>query len=65
MEIVEVASNVITNLGFPIAMCGAMFWKMNEQDKAHKEEVGKLTTALEHNTVVMEEIKVVLEDFRK
>lgn len=43
-------AQLISTLGFPIVMCGALFWKMNCQDKDHKEEMEKITTALNNNT---------------
>lgn len=43
----------VSTLGFPIVMCGALFWYMIQQRKDHKEEVEKLTTALENNTVAV------------
>lgn len=41
---------LISNLAFPIAMCLLLFWKMNEQDKDHKEESLKFAQAIENNT---------------
>lgn len=42
--------NIIGNYVFPIAMCLMLFWKMNEQDKDHKEESKDFTAAIENNT---------------
>ena len=28
----------VSTLGFPITMCGALFWYMVQQNKAHQEE---------------------------
>ena len=47
---------VVSTLGFPIVMCGALFWYMIQQRKDHKEEVEKLTTALENNTVAVTQL---------
>lgn len=47
---------LISNLGFPIVCCGALFWKMNRQDENHKEEIGTLTSALNNNTIVLEKV---------
>lgn len=47
---------LISNLGFPIVCCGALFWKMNKQDENHKEEIGTLTSALNNNTIVLEKL---------
>lgn len=46
----------VSTLGFPIVMCGSLFWYMIDQRKDHKEEVEKLTTALENNTVAVTQL---------
>ena len=52
MDINAIAS-IIGSLGFPIVACGALFWKMNKQDEQHKEEMDKITVALNNNTVAL------------
>lgn len=49
MDIGTIAQ-LVGSLGFPIVMCGALFWKMNSQDRDHKEEMDKITIALNNNT---------------
>ena len=41
---------IIGNYAFPIAMCLMLFWKMNQQDKDHKEEATQFAKAIENNT---------------
>ena len=36
----------IGSLGFPIAMCVALFWYMIQQNQAHKEEMNALNAAV-------------------
>lgn len=48
--------NFIQQVGFPIAACVALFWKMNEQDEAHTKEVKEMTTAINNNTIVMQKL---------
>lgn len=55
MEIKEIM-NLVTNNAFSIVMCGLLFWKINEQDKDHKEETEKLATALENNTLAIQHL---------
>lgn len=43
-------TQLVGSLGFPIVACGAMFWKMNKQDQDHKEEMTKVTEAVNNNT---------------
>lgn len=52
---------VISQVGFPIAACAALFWKMHKQDKDHKEEVDKLAEALNNNTVAITKLVDHLE----
>lgn len=53
--------NIISTLGFPIVMCGAMGWyvkyitdrnyeHLENQRKQHEEESEKMTTAITNNT---------------
>lgn len=36
----------IGSLGFPIAMCVALFWYMIQQNQSHKEEMNALKDAV-------------------
>lgn len=56
MEFVEVVTNIVSNVGFPIACVFMMFWEMEQERKAHKEESETWVEALNRNTVVMEKI---------
>lgn len=46
----------ISTIGFPIVACGAMFWKVNQQDKAHQEEMNQLREALDNNTLALNKL---------
>ena len=50
---VDTISNLISSLGFPIVVCGAMFWTMNKNTETHKEEMEKMTEALNNNTTII------------
>lgn len=52
MDVTEI-TQLISTLGFPIVCCIALFWKMNKQDENHKEEMSKMTDALNNNTVAL------------
>lgn len=56
--------NVISTVGFPIAMCVFLCWyvkdsteknreEVNKINADHKEEVTNITTALENNTIAL------------
>lgn len=41
---------LVGSLGFPIVACGALFWRMIKSDEQHKEEMNKMSEALNNNT---------------
>lgn len=41
---------LIGSLGFPIAACVALFWRMVKSDEQHIEEMSKMSEALNNNT---------------
>lgn len=55
----------IQNVGFPIACVLIMFKQLDEERTAHKEEVQKMTEALNNNTQILTALKQQLEDMRK
>lgn len=44
---------LVGSLGFPIVSCGALFWRMVKSDEQHKEEMDKLSMALNNNTIAI------------
>ena len=50
---VNVITQLIGSLGFPIAACVALFYRMNKQDEQHKEEMTKITESLNNNTIAL------------
>ena len=41
---------IVGSLGFPVVMCGALFWRQVKSDEQHREEMNKLSEALNNNT---------------
>lgn len=62
METAQMVITAISTVGFPIVMCGALFWKMDKEDKEHKEEMNKSTEAINNNTVVLQKLMQMLSD---
>ena len=58
----NIIMQAISTLGFPIVVSIAMFWKMNEQDKDHKEEMAKVTEAINNNTLTIQKLIDKLEN---
>lgn len=50
------AMNIITNVGFPIAVCLICFWYINKMQEQHKAETDKLAEALNNNTLVIQQL---------
>lgn len=51
----------ISNYGFPILACAALFWQNNEQDKNHKESIEKMTSVISDNTAAINKILTYIE----
>lgn len=55
MDATNVVS-IISTVGFPIAMCLLMGWYIKEQQKLHKEEIDKMSDAVNNNTLVVQKL---------
>lgn len=62
---VNIITQIISNLGFPIACVVAMFWMLNKERDAHKAETAELSKAIENNTNVMTQVLDKLEAIGK
>ena len=49
-------SQLVSNLGFPIACVCVMFWQQNEERKTHAAESEKWVEALNRNTIAIEQL---------
>lgn len=65
--------NIITNIGFPITACIGLCWyvkfiteqnnkTVEDMRKEHKEEVTKMTEALNNNTLAVQRLIDKLDD---
>ena len=57
---IELVQTLIGSLGFPIACVIAMFWMWNKEREDHKQEVNKMTEALNNNTQALIKIEELL-----
>lgn len=48
-----VIMQLISSIGFPIVACIALFTQMNKQTEQHKEEMNKISEALNNNTAAL------------
>lgn len=61
MEAVQVITQLIGSLGFPIVMCFYLIKMNKDTAHDHKEEVSQLRTAVENNTIVVQRVLDKLE----
>ncbi len=57
---VTVLSQLIGSLGFPIAVCIALLWILVKISDQHKEEMAKVTEALNNNTLALTKLATKL-----
>lgn len=65
MENYNMIMQAISTVGFPIVCCGALFWRMTVSEKQHKEEMDKISEALQNNTLAITRLTDGLEVVRK
>ena len=51
----------ISTVGFPIAMCLILMWYIKSNDDNHKEEMDKITDALNNNTIALTKLASKLD----
>lgn len=52
---------LVGSLGFPVVMCGALFWRMVKSDEQHKSEMDKLSEVLNNNTIALTKLSDKLD----
>ena len=53
---------VISAVGFPIAMCLLLFWNMKQEQETHKQEVMELKDVISRNNEILASLKQLIED---
>ena len=54
--VLQTISQLVSNLGFPIACVCVMFWQQNEERKTHAAESEKWVEPPNRNTVAIERL---------
>ena len=49
-------TQIISTVGFPIAMCVSLLWYIKDMGDKHKQETEKFTEALNNNTLVLQKL---------
>lgn len=60
MDVINMLTTLIQNVGFPIACVIAMFHFWNKEREDHKTELASITEALNNNTLVLQSIREAL-----
>ena len=53
---IDVITQLISNLGFPIVCCIALCWMMMEDRKQHREESANFVEAINKLTIMIEKL---------
>ncbi len=61
----NVITTLISNVGFPIAVCIALFYYMEKQNERHQQEVNKLNETVQSNTQVLSELCTLIKTLVK
>lgn len=56
MTDLNVITQLVGSIGFPIVMCLLLYYKINTQDEVHKLEMDKITEAVNNNTKALTEL---------
>lgn len=49
-------TQIVSTVGFPIAMCVALLWYNKDLTDKHKQETEQFTEALNNNTLILQKL---------
>ena len=61
-DIFDRIMEIVERFGFPVLVCGALFWYLVKLEKQHKEEMDAMRIALEQNTIALTKLTDKLGD---
>lgn len=56
---------LVSNVGFPVVVCIALFFYMEKQDERHQQETDKLNETVQSNTKVLTELCTLIKTLIK
>ena len=62
MENLDVITQAIGTIGFPIVMTLIMFYFLNKEQETHKAEMNELKDVISGNNEVLAQLKQLIED---
>ena len=57
--------SLISNVGFPVAVCISLFFYMEKQNERHQNETDKLNKTVQSNTKVLAELCTLIKTLVK
>lgn len=62
---IDSVTQLLSNVGFPVAVCIALFFYMEKQNERHQEETDKLNETVQSNTKVLTELCTLIKTLIK
>lgn len=58
---VDAIMTLVSNAGFPVAVCLFFMYYTTKKDEQHRLEIDKLTSTVQNNTLALEKILTLLQ----
>lgn len=62
---IDSVTQLVSNVGFPVAICIALFFYMEKQNERHQQETDKLNETVQSNTKVLTELCTLIKTLIK
>ena len=62
---IDSVTQLVSNVGFPVAVCIALFFYMEKQNERHQQETDKLNETVQINTKVLTELCTLIKTLIK
>ena len=62
---IDSVSQLVSNVGFPVAVCIALFFYMEKQNERHQQETDKSNETVQSNTKVLTELCTLIKTLIK
>lgn len=58
---IDSVTQLVSNVGFPVAVCIALFFYMEKQNERHQQETDRLNETVQSNTKVLTELCTLIK----
>jgi hypothetical protein len=62
---IDAIVSLVSNVGFPVSVCIALFFYMEKQNERHQQETDKLNETVQSNTKVLTELCTLIKTLVK